>query len=636
MKNTILILLAIVTTTSINAQNEFSKWYFGFSPIGLDFLTSPPTTLPFNTLGGYGNGCATMSDNNGNLLFHTDGIHIYNSAHSIMANGSSIGSNLATQSAIIVKQPGNANLYFVFSLQSNNQNFDSRYSIVDMNLAAGLGSVTVKNTPIYTPSAGKQLAVRHCNGKDVWIVSHECGTNNFRAYLLTASGLSSPPVISSIGFTHNCASANAGGELKISPDGKKIGMATSSNSVTTGSAPAGGFHLFDFDAATGTVTNSLTLLTVTDANGIEFSPDGTKLYGSLINNFPTIYQWNICSSNTSAVISSQYSIALTYSVNGSTSGMQRAINNKIYVTTYNQSNLHVINNPNSLGAGMNFSANAQPLANASYHGLPNYINPYTKPTPAQFTSFVACNLAQFAVPPVPTFSSGCSSTPYAPSGYKWDFGDVASGADNTATQANVSHFYTAVGTYTASLILYNNCTNDTLTKVITVTAIGPNPVVTGNTNICKGEQHVYSISGGNSYVWLNTNATTPTQTYAPTASTQYTVKATTNGCTITKSFIVNVSECLGIAEQSSSSAGWLLYPNPTNADLQLNLNTQDAELQVKTRVLNSLGALLQTQTLELKNNTATLKTDELPDGTYTLLINYGNKQTVSKRFVVSR
>ena len=79
-----------------------------------------------------------------------------------------------------------------------------------------------------------------------------------------------------------------------------------------------------------------------------------------------------------------------------------------------------------------------------------------------------------------------------------------------------------------------------------------------------------------------------------------------------------------------------IYPNPTQGLLYLNLNEQANETHIKIRVLNSLGALVQTQELELKSNTATLQTNTLPDGIYTLLIDGGNDNTVSKRFVVNR
>ena len=163
--------------------------------------------------------------------------------------------------------------------------------------------------------------------------------------------------------------------------------------------------------------------------------------------------------------------------------------------------------------------------------------------------------------PVTTFSSGCSSTPYPPSGYLWDFGEASSGAANTSTLTNPAHTYSALGTYTVQLILLNNCTNDTLKKVINITTLGPTPAVSGPSVICRGEKYVYAASGGSTYLWANNNATTATQTLAPTTTTVYTVSATTNGCTLSKTFTVTVNPCTGI-EAYQNNGLWQVYPNP--------------------------------------------------------------------------
>ena len=101
----ILFLLILLSASIHFSQNEFSKWYFG-SYAGLDFSTSPPTILTNGALN-TPEGCATVCDNTGSLLFYTDGTAIWNSTHTIMANGGPLFGNLSTtQSALIAKQPG--------------------------------------------------------------------------------------------------------------------------------------------------------------------------------------------------------------------------------------------------------------------------------------------------------------------------------------------------------------------------------------------------------------------------------------------------------------------------------------------------------------------------------------------------
>jgi PKD repeat protein len=488
-----------------------------------------------------------------------------------MANGLGLfGGNNATQSGIIVKQPGNTNIYFVFTVpNTGNQNAPVAYNVVDMTLAAGLGSVTVKNYSLYYSSTDKQVAIRHCNGRDIWILSHEYNTNNFRAYLLTATGVNNTPVISSAGesvFYSN------GGELKISPDGKKLAMAMGINVLTP--SEQGGFFLFDFNAATGVVSNSLALLSTPNcigrAFGVEFSPDGTELYGTSSTSVTPVtsglYQWNVCAATASAIVNSRY----TYSVTGPVfRSVQRAINNKLYLACLGQQSISVINNPNGVGAAMNFSLYAQSIApKICTNGLPNYINGYFRTAPTPFLNTVNCQNVSFSIPPSPTFSSGCQATPYPASGYLWDFGDAASGAANSSTLASPSHFYAALGTYSVSLILFNPCTNDTLKKVITIATPGPTPAISGSTLVCKGERRILTASGGSVYAWSN-GATTATSAVTPTQTSIYTCSATLNGCTLAKTFTVTVNPCLGI--ETYEKSGVKIFPNPMSGLLHVEI-----------------------------------------------------------------
>lgn len=62
-------------------------------------------------------GCATIADTTGSLLFYTDGITVWNRNHVPMPNGSGLlGNPSSTQSGIIVPYPGNTDLYYVFTV----------------------------------------------------------------------------------------------------------------------------------------------------------------------------------------------------------------------------------------------------------------------------------------------------------------------------------------------------------------------------------------------------------------------------------------------------------------------------------------------------------------------------------------
>ena len=160
-------LLIIIGCISLQAlaQKEGNIWYFG-SYAGLDFNSGSPVPLTNGALN-TAEGCATISDANGNLLFYTDGSTIWNKNHVTMPNGTGLlGNSTSTQAGLIIKQPGSANLYYVFSIFT-----DFAYSIVDMNLQSGNGDVVAGSKNIVIAggvNSEKQCATKHANGTDVW------------------------------------------------------------------------------------------------------------------------------------------------------------------------------------------------------------------------------------------------------------------------------------------------------------------------------------------------------------------------------------------------------------------------------------------------------------------------------------
>ncbi|MBL7931875.1 MAG: hypothetical protein JNL60_08235, partial [Bacteroidia bacterium] len=451
------------------AQNEASKWYFGYNA-GLDFMTSPPTVLVNGALV-TNEGCAAIANSSGNLLFYTDGRFIYDQTHSQMANGSGLNGGLSsTQSAIIVKQPGNTNLYYVFT--AGQVAGALCYSIVDMNLATGNGSVTVKNVTLNpAPTMSEKLiSVPHCNGIDSWIVAHNV-TNQFVCYLLTSAGLSSA-VTSTVGTSHTTpitGSINTlgfTGNMKVSPNGKKIGLAVS--------GVLGFFELFDFDNSTGLVSNPLYLGFFPAAYGCEFSPDGSKFYGD-VEPFPySLRQWDLCAGSPSAIVASLY----TQSVPSKIMGMQRAIDGKIYIAQSAVSDLGVINSPNSASAACAYMHTGQSVfPKVSDLNLPNFTLLYKDQQPAippytyTISSTYGCNTASFnSVYNGSTTILGCTAVSASLLAVSWDFGDPLTGSANTSNLMNPMHAFSASGTFTVQQVFHYSCgrKNDTISQVLNV------------------------------------------------------------------------------------------------------------------------------------------------------------------------
>lgn len=74
MKKNLLIILLFLSLASY-AQGEANIWYFG-NKAGLDFNSGSPVALTDGQIESE-EGCATISDANGHLLFYTDGVSVW-------------------------------------------------------------------------------------------------------------------------------------------------------------------------------------------------------------------------------------------------------------------------------------------------------------------------------------------------------------------------------------------------------------------------------------------------------------------------------------------------------------------------------------------------------------------------------
>ena len=90
MKNILPLIFTTFISTIAYAQNENNYWFFGQNA-GLDFSSGTASVISggLNTY----EGCASISDSEGNLLFYTDGTTVYNSLDSIMINGTNLSGN---------------------------------------------------------------------------------------------------------------------------------------------------------------------------------------------------------------------------------------------------------------------------------------------------------------------------------------------------------------------------------------------------------------------------------------------------------------------------------------------------------------------------------------------------------------
>ena len=353
------------------AQNEGNIWYFGHNA-GIDFNTTPPTALGDGAL--FTNeGCATICNSAGNLLFYTDGSTVYNANHVPMPNGTGLsGNSTSTQSAIVVQKPGAPNIYTIFTVDAQGQVGGLRYTEVDMTLDGGLGNTNATfDVQVYTPTCEKITAIKHQNGVDYWIVTQEFQGPNFRSYLYTATGLAATPVISDADMTPNTFFETIG-YLRSNPQGNKIASAIDGGNLV---------KTYDFNNSTGAISNPIDFTSIATPYGVEFSPSGQYLYISqeVGAGNQGVFQFNMFAGSATNIINSQTLIGETGSYGGA---LQLAPDQKIYMSKVGSTSLATISNPDLPGAACDFTEAGFQLApgTMAFLGLPTFHNEITIPS----------------------------------------------------------------------------------------------------------------------------------------------------------------------------------------------------------------------------------------------------------------
>ncbi|MBU3822058.1 T9SS type B sorting domain-containing protein [Flavobacteriaceae bacterium XHP0103] len=360
-----------------------------------------------------------------------------------MQNGTGLkGHYSSTNSAIIIPKPDSPNIYYIFTIDSHAGTNGIQFSEVDMSLDSGMGGVTSsKNNLLFAPTTEQVTAIKNPLFNSYWVVSHKWLTNEFIAYEVTSSGVNTTPVISTLGGTPGGIFS---GVMKISPNGKKIAISNAANSRLA---------LCDFNPVTGQVSNYMNLQI--SAYGLEFSPNSKLLYVSDNYDGRALYQFNLESNNETEIYNSRLLISDGVTDNDFGS-MQLGTDGKIYVARYDKGYLDVIDEPNLLGLNCNYQLEAVYLdGKISKLGLPPFIQSFFNSYSISFENICFGSDTMFEL----------SDTVDA---VTWDFGDPASGVDNTSQDLQPTHVFSSPGvyevkvTYTADLAVSKDTTSVTI------------------------------------------------------------------------------------------------------------------------------------------------------------------------------
>ena len=223
--------------------------------------------------------------------------------------------------------------------------------------------------------------------------------------------------------------------------------------------------------------------------------------------------------------------------------------------------------------------------------------------------------------------------------YQWTFGD-----GSTSDGFDPHHTYTASGTYTVCLLVWNNETNceDDICHTVTV-EITPIPIVTCEANfVFETDGLVAFFNSGSSttslgeimhYVW---NFGDGTQSDNPNAIHTFTETGNYEVClTISTNTECSDVYCTVVHVEGQPINDLRINPNYINGGL-LNaslmlLNPQTVHLSLT----NAMGqdALNSRQSFSAGYNSLQLGTDELPAGVYWLSVQFENGFTMTQKLV---
>lgn len=362
------LLFSALVVADANAQyytNQNKMWGFGGNG-GIDFTSGSPVAFVSAVV--TEEGCTTVCDSAGTLLFVTDGYNVRNAAGSVMPNGgfiAGVSTWRAGQASVITPVLSNPDRYYIFTMEQapgTTGYCNLKYSIVDMTLDGGSGDVmtSYRGVPVANGLSEKMVSVRgdSCN---IWLITHRKDSAVFWVYNITAAGISGP-VISSVGsFTG--ADSYTEGLIKVSHSRRLL--------VSQVNGPANGTELYDFNPLTGVVSNCRVLSSTVPGYSAEFSPDDSKLY---VDDYDDnkISQYNLSLPTTAAIIASLTVIGTGGYDYGD---MKLGPDGKIYLPKAALDQMDRIDNPNAAGSSCAFVSDAFTLVLGTWanHGMPSVV-----------------------------------------------------------------------------------------------------------------------------------------------------------------------------------------------------------------------------------------------------------------------
>jgi gliding motility-associated-like protein len=374
------------------------------------------------------------------------------------------------------------------------------------------------------------------------------GTFKF-TILPVAISVNSPTICA--GATATLTASGAATSYSWSP-----GLSATTGSTVTAS-PGSGVTIYTVTGTKGTCTTTATSTVTVNATPTVTVNSPSVCAGStatLTASGATTYSWTPAtglSATTGSMVTTTTSSLTTYTVTGKSGGCSSSATATINVNptltiTVNSATICVGGTATLTASGATTYTWNTSATNASINPSPTTTTPYTVTATsggcvASATTSVKVNQLPTITVNSPSICAGGTATLTANGAttYTWN----TSAISNSITPSpGTTTPYTVTGTDA------NNCKN-IVTLTVTVNSA---PTISVNTaTICAGGTATLTASGATTYTW-NTLATNASISPSPTTTTPYTVSATTNGCSSTKTTTVTVNNLPSISVNSAT------------------------------------------------------------------------------------
>ena len=474
-----------------------------FGGTDIDFKYWPPRVNSVDRTMDFFYNSASICDEEGNLLFYTNGCYINGNDHQPLLNGEGLNPGeiadifcndsdgyRPVQGSMFIPAPENSSLYYLFHL---GMEWDDTiggigrkfyYTLLDKNLDNGRGDVVQKNQLILedTFANGQITATRHANGRDWWIIVPKMASPKHYKLLFTPNGIEQINV-QTIGSIDS--DDNSRGNAAFSPNGNFYARFDYYNQL----------NLFQFDRCTGEFYDPLHWTISVPGDSIPlsgsaiFSPNSRYLY---INYTWQILQYDLWAEDikSSEQVVAEYEggnvfFPPTFFI------AQLGPDGRIYINaSTGVQSFHLIESPNLSGAECNVNQSGFILEThngSSMCFFPNYRLGPIDGSPCDSLGIDNMPLANFrwdimdSLQPLEITFTDLSA--YEPVQWHWDFGD-----NSTSSEVNPTHVFPAPGIYEVCLTVSNSNGDNTECYEVPVDVIVHTDSYTDNSPL-----HVYPI-----------------------------------------------------------------------------------------------------------------------------------------------